>query len=99
MKRTLCTIALLATIFALSFSPSNCSAMFSFGLQRDVAVLNQFYAPQCIFPPALNPCAVDCRPTLFMPIVPPHIHPACPAKPAPLPGFTYGHFPYPIFRF
>jgi len=99
MKRTFLSLALIAIASALPFHVTDCPAMCSFCCDRDAACLNQYYEPPCEFPPALNPCAVPCRPPGLQPqSVPCAFKTACPSKRLPCYGVSYGAFPYPIFR-
>jgi hypothetical protein len=71
----------------------------TFGIQRDWQCFNQFYEAPCFFPPADNPCAVECRPPgIQEQSVPCAFDTACPAGRFPCHGVSYGANPYPIFR-
>ncbi len=74
-------------------------ARFSFGLHRDSDCLAQCDAAPCYFPPVMNPCAVDCRPTgIEKQAVPCAFDTACPSLRLPCHGVEYSANPYPLFR-
>jgi len=99
MKRIAMSLVCLAMISAAVLCPGTCSALCSFGLNRDSECLNRFYEPQCHFPPLMNSCAVPCRePGLQPQAVPMVFDTACPSMKVPCNGVSYGNNPYPLFR-
>jgi hypothetical protein len=80
--------------------PSQSSAaMFTFGLPRDWQWITRCCEAPCMFPLALNPCAVPCPPPTYQPqAVPCAFETACQSVSLPCHGVSYGMNPYPLFR-
>lgn len=100
MKRTFIVIILLA-IASSSLMACDVWAYkkFSWGWHRDVAWLDAWFPPQCLFPPLHSPHAVPCRhPGIQKQTVPCAFKTACPSKRSPCHGIAYGLNPYPLFR-
>ncbi|AFM25511.1 hypothetical protein Desti_2841 [Desulfomonile tiedjei DSM 6799] len=90
---------LLIMVMVVAFAPIS-HAGFSFGLQRDSDCLTQCRQAPCIFPPVMNPCAVDCRiPGIQKQAVPCAFDTACPSVRLPCHGVDYGCNPYPLFSY
>jgi hypothetical protein len=99
MKRVVGIFAVIAVCTCVLLPAGQAGAMFSFGLPRDDACLDQFYPAPCVFPPVCSACAVPCRiPGIQCQAVPCAIVTACPSKRLPCHGVSYGANPYPIFR-
>jgi hypothetical protein len=109
MKRSFLIGILLALVCVSLFPTSSFSGMPTlgigkcgmptFGIQRDWQCFNQFYEAPCHFPPADNPCAVECRPPgIQEQSVPCAFDTACPSGRFPCHGVSYGANPYPLFR-
>jgi hypothetical protein len=97
-KGLLIFLAALIALAAAFPQTGEALTMFSFGCNRDAKCLNQFYDPPTCFAPALNPCAVPCRPpALQKQAVPCAYDTACPSGRLPCHGVSYGNNPYPLF--
>lgn len=99
MKRQLvafCVVILSALVLRCSELSAQ---MLTFGLQRDIQCVNQFYEAPSEFPFAINPCQVECRPPIPQkPVVPCSIVTGCPSGILPCHGVSYGMNPYPLFK-
>ena len=99
MKRVLVILFLVVATSASVLCTDGAADTFTFGLPRDWACCNQCVEAPCMFPLALNPCAVPCRPPGYQEqALPCAFESACGAKRLPCHGVSYGNNPYPLFR-
>jgi hypothetical protein len=99
MTRLFVILFLVVASSASLFCSDGVGAVFTFGLQRDFACCNQCVEAPCMFPVALNPCAVPCRPPGYQEqALPCAYESACGAARLPCHGVSYGSNPYPLFR-
>ncbi len=102
MKRILLVLVLVAAVSFPCVLPGQSSAtVFTFGCPRDWECCMLFPCKEapCMFPLALNPCAVPCPPPSYQPqAVPCAFVTACPSMSLPCHGVSYGMNPYPLFK-
>jgi hypothetical protein len=100
MKRILLVLVLMVALSSPVVSSSQSFAFaFTFGLPRDWECCTRCAEAPCLFPLALNPCAVLCPPPSYQPqAVPCAFATACPSVSLPCHGVSYGANPYPLFK-